>query len=135
MKRFFLVFIVAVALNVVWENMHSVLYATYKGGEITEFILVRASLFDGLVITILVVPFLVFPLLKKKSFLIGILGILIGVFNEWYGLSTARWAYNDLMPIIPGIYVGLTPAVQLGVLGYISYKMSVYIDSRWHYWK
>jgi uncharacterized protein YacL len=135
MKRFFLVFIIAVALNGVWENIHSVLYSTYKGGEITEFILVRASLFDGLVITMLVAPFLIFPLLKNKSFLIIIFGIIIGVFNEWYGLSTARWAYNDLMPIIPGIYVGLTPAIQLGVLGYISCKMSVYIDSRWHYWK
>jgi hypothetical protein len=96
------------------------------GGEITEFILVRAALFDAVIITIILTPFIFLKSLNNKSYLIIIIGIIIAILNEWYGLSTARWAYNNAMPILPILEVGLTPALQLGVLGYISYRLSRY---------
>lgn len=98
------------------------------GGKITEFILLRASLFDALVISVVVLPFLFLPFLKNKSWLIILLGTAVAIFNEWYGLNTARWAYNSLMPTIPLINVGFTPAIQLGILGYISYRVQEYVD-------
>lgn len=94
------------------------------GGKITEFILVKASLFDALLITLIILPFLFFNVLKNKSWLIVIIGIIIAIFYEWYGLGTNRWMYNSLMPIMPIIKVGLTPTLQLGILGYISYKLT-----------
>lgn len=93
------------------------------GGEITEFILIRASLFDALLITIILLPFIFFDKLKNKSWLIIIIGVIIAILNEWYGLGTGRWMYNSFMPILPIINVGLTPVLQLGILGYVSFRL------------
>jgi len=123
MKKLLSIFLLAFALNVIWENLHSFLYDNYMGGKITEFILMRASLFDALVIVIILLPFIYLDFLKNKSWLIIVIGIIVAIFNEWYGLGTGRWAYNSLMPILPIIKVGLTPMLQLGVLGYITYKL------------
>ena len=129
MKKLAAIFLLAFALNILWENLHALLYSNYMGGAITEFILVRASLFDAVLITLIVLPFLYVRALQDKSWLIIVLGILIAILNEWYGLGTGRWAYNALMPIMPLIKVGLTPVLQLGVLGYVSYKLQAYIST------
>lgn len=89
----------------------------------TEFILVRASLFDALLITIISIPFAYFVFLKNKQWAILVIGVIVAIGNEWYGLSTGRWAYNELMPIIPIIKTGITPTIQLGLLGYVSVKI------------
>lgn len=121
MKKMLLVFTSAFILNVIWENLHSFLYASYKGGAITEYILLRASLFDALIITSIVVPFLFITSLPRSGWLIFIIGTAVAITNEYYGLGTGRWAYNSLMPIVPLIKVGITPAMQLGLLGYLTY--------------
>lgn len=125
-----LVFLIAFLLNVVWENIHSLLYTNYQGGAITEFILVRASLFDAAVITVMLLPFLFIPLLKKHTWLILIIGTIIAITNEWYGLSTARWAYGEFMPILPLINTGLTPTLQLGLLGFATYYILAALQAR-----
>jgi hypothetical protein len=98
------------------------------GGPITEFILIRASLFDALLITIMLTPFIYWSWLAGQSWLIMLVGIVVAIVNEGYGLSTSRWAYNDLMPILPLIKVGLTPTIQLGILGYLTHKFQEYIN-------
>ncbi len=94
------------------------------GGKITELILLRASLVDALMITLIVLPFLYWPRFKKKSWLIIPIGIVVAVGIEWWALRTGRWSYNHWMPIIPLLSVGLTPALQLGILGYLSYRLA-----------
>src|SRR3989344_2342210 len=121
MKKVFLIFLLSFILNVVWENLHSFLYVGYMGGKITEFILLRASVGDAVIITILSLPFIFIPSLKGKSWLIIFVGVLISIFIELYALDTGRWAYNEYMPIIPILSIGLTPTIQLGLLGYLSY--------------
>ncbi|VAW31866.1 hypothetical protein MNBD_CPR01-31 [hydrothermal vent metagenome] len=116
-------------MNFIWENLHSFLYLNYKGGEITQFILLRASLFDALLIAIISLPFLYFEFLKNKAWLIFIIGIAVAIFNEWYGLSTLRWIYSSNMPIIPIIKTGLTPTLQIGLLGYISFKITTFFQN------
>jgi hypothetical protein len=128
MKKLITIFFLAFVLNLLWENLHSFLYSNYKGGEITEFILMRASLFDAVVITLILMPFIYLPILKNKNWLIMFIGIVIAVFNEWYGLSTSRWVYSSLMPILPIVNVGLTPTLQLGLLGYLVFKIQAYIS-------
>lgn len=123
MKKLVRIFLLAFILNVIWENLHSFLYSNYMGGKITEFILVRASLFDATLITIILLPFVFSNVFKNKTYLIIVIGIVIAILNEWYGLSTGRWMYNSLMPILPIIKVGITPVLQLGILGFISYKL------------
>ena len=121
MKKISLIFFLSFVLNLLWENAHSLLYASYRGAPITEFILVRASLGDALILTLLSLLFIHLSYFKKIKWLIIPIGILIAILIELYALQTGRWAYNTAMPIIPFLNVGLTPAIQLGVLGYVVY--------------
>jgi len=123
-KKVLIIFIVSFVLNFIWENFHSLLYSNYMSGKITEFILFRATLGDAVMISVLSLPFLFVPLLKKHSWLIIVVGFILSVAIEHYALLVGRWSYNDLMPIIPFLSVGVTPAIQLGLLGYISLKIS-----------
>lgn len=121
MKKIFLIFLLSFILNLIWENLHSLLYVGYMGGKITEFILLRASVADAVIITLLSLPFVCVPSLRGKSWLIIFIGVLVAIGIEWYALDTGRWVYNGYMPIIPILGVGLTPTIQLGLLGYLSY--------------
>ena len=58
MKKIFLLFSVAFGLNLIWENLHSFLYAQYQRGPITEFVLLRATLADAVMIVLIAAPFL-----------------------------------------------------------------------------
>lgn len=129
MKKIILIFIISFVLNLIWENLHSLLYDNYMGGEITQFILLRATLVDALITIVIVFPFALFPLFKKYSFLLIPTLVVVAVGNEYYALQAGAWAYNSLMPMIPIIDVGLTPAIQLGLLGYVSYKAEERISS------
>jgi hypothetical protein len=124
MKKILYIFLFALLTNIIWENIHSLLYISYKGNPITEFILIRASFFDAFLITIISIPFLYLNYFKRKIWLFFIILVVIAIFNEWYGLHTSRWMYNNLIPIIPIINTGLSPTFQLGILGYISIRLS-----------
>ena len=113
-------FAIAFIFNFIWENLHSFLYDNYRGGPITAFILLRAILADAVMITVIVAPFVYFSSLRKYRWLILIIGIALAIIIERYALSTGRWAYNEYMPLIPFLGVGLTPTTQLALLGYFS---------------
>jgi hypothetical protein len=118
----FRVAIVSFVLNLIWENLHSYLYAGYMGGRITQLILLEASLIDALLIILISLPFIYREKWRGKSWLIIPFGIIISIIIELGALYLGRWSYNEYMPLIPLLRVGLTPTIQLGLLGYISYK-------------
>lgn len=126
MKKILSVFCIAFVLNLLWENAHAFLYESYKGGVITEFILMRASLFDACVTAIIAAPFMFNAFLRERTWGLLVVGTVIAIVNEWYGLGTGRWAYNAYMPIIPFIHTGLTPTIQLGLLGYVALKLQLF---------
>lgn len=121
-KKYFYIFITAFVLNLIWENIHSIFYLNYKGGEITQFILARASLTDA--VFILIIFFFAIRFFQKsaerKAFII-IAGLFLSIFIEKWAFVTDRWVYADSMPIIPLLNTGLTPTIQLAVLGFISF--------------
>jgi hypothetical protein len=123
MGRVVQIFLIAFVLNAVWENMHAFLYASYKGGQITELILLRASLFDACIITLIIILFLYAKYLRERKWLIVFIGVVVAIMNEWYGLSTSRWIYTASMPIVPFIGVGISPVMQFGITGYLVYKI------------
>lgn len=123
MKKIIFIFTLSFVLNVIWENLHSVLYDNYMGGKITELILLRASLADAIIITVITLPFVLYPSLKKHSWMIILFGFLVSLLNEYHAFLTDRWAYNSLMPIIPFLGTGLTPTIQIGLLGYLTFKI------------
>jgi hypothetical protein len=98
------------------------------GKSITQFILFHATLGDAIMITVISLPFIFLTTFKKYDWLIIPIGIIIGISIEWYALGVGRWSYNEYMPIIPLLKVGLTPTIQLGLLGYLSKKVSDIIN-------
>ena len=129
MKKVFLICSSAFVSNLLWENLHSFLYIQYMHGSITEFVLIRAALTDAAMITIITLPFVFLPAAKKQSWAIVAIGFVLAVGIERWALDSGRWAYNTYMPIIPLLSVGLTPAIQLGVLGYLSFKLEEKVAS------
>jgi len=126
-RRIVIIFISAFILNLIWEHLHSVLYVSYKGETVTNLILLRAALFDAAVISFSSYPFLLWKpgfyrccrsLASTTLFVVCL--TLFAVTLEKWALITSRWTYTDTMPIIPFLDVGLTPAIQLGLLGYLS---------------
>ena len=120
-------FSLAFVLNYIWEHAHAVLYTNYKGGAISEFVLIRATAFDAAYILIIGMLFLSINVLRKRKWILLMLGFVVAVIIEWFALATTRWGYSPSMPIIPIFGVGLTPAIQLGLLSYI---LVVYIDQK-----
>ena len=123
-RRIVIIFSCAFLLNFVWEYLHSALYVSYQGEAITGIILFRAALFDAVLITIFSYFFLsLFPTGRKKEGAVIFVFVLFAfaVLLEKWALGNGRWVYADTMPIIPLLKVGLTPAIQLGLLGYISF--------------
>ena len=124
-KKLPTIFLTAFVLNLVWENLHSYLYIHYKAGEITQFILLRATLFDAVFIALLAILFIKFAYFRDRKWYALPIGIFIAILIEISALKTGRWAYNEFMPIVPLINTGLTPTVQLGVLSYLIFKWQI----------
>ena len=49
----------------------------------------------------------------KVSAALAGLGFAIASLVEFVALSRSEWAYNDRMPIVPGVELGLLPLLQL----------------------
>lgn len=113
-----LAFGIGFLLNIVWENMHAVLYTNYKGGAITESVLLHATFADACMIAIAVFIWQALPHLKKRPALIMLPLLLIAIGIEYWALATLRWGYGPSMPLVPLLGVGLTPTVQLALTGY-----------------
>ena len=116
-RKLSIVFVSALILNLVWEHFHSVLYVHYQGGEITSFLLTRAAFFDAFIITF-------FAYIFRNIWYVVAVAFFFAVGLEIWAIETSRWAYKEVMPVILG--VGLTPAIQLPLLAYISIKISTW---------
>ena len=115
------IFSISFLLNLVWEYGHAPLYAAYQDLPITNLALLKATAGDALFLTALSIPFFRIPQLSKHPWLILPVGIIAAVSLEMFALTTGRWEYNSLMPLVPYLHVGFTPTIQLGILGYIAY--------------
>ncbi len=125
-STFFFVFLYGFVLNFVWEfaQVQAGLYMQYQGGEITRWILLRAALFDASFITALAVLFFSVLWLRTRLWLAFIFGTMFAIGLEWFALSTGRWEYSALMPVIPFLNTGLSPTIQLGITAWVSLKLS-----------
>ena len=50
--------------------------------------------------------------------------LILSVSFEVFALSTDRWAYTDVQPIIPGTMIGLTPVLQLLLLFPLTFALA-----------
>lgn len=92
----------------------------------------RASLGDGVIILLIwAIGGAVFseyhwyrPLGPRNAVVLLLSGAVIAVGIEIHALSTGRWAYSGLMPIVPVVGVGASPFVQLLVLPWVSMALA-----------
>jgi hypothetical protein len=127
-----IVFLVAFLLNLIWEHLHSLLYDNYKGGEITNFILIRASFNDAIFISLASVFFFIFKH-TRHAWLVALSSLLLlSIGIEVWALETFRWSYKEIMPLVPYLAVGLTPVIQLALLGHISFRLSGLLPRQVH---
>jgi len=124
LKYIALVFVISFFLNLIWENLHSPLYLEYKGGNITQIILLWVTFTDAVYITTCAFFVLIFTNKRLMVWISMLILLSISIFLEKWALGTGRWAYNSMMPIIPFLNIGLTPTIQLVILGYFSFKFS-----------
>lgn len=123
MKTYLKVSFFAFLLNFLWENLHAPLYLHYRGGAISEWILLRAALVDAAIILALVFLLHSRSSFSRRPWFIFFFGLLVAVVLEKWALATGRWAYGPSMPIVPWLNVGLTPAIQLGLTGWLSHEI------------
>jgi len=120
MKKLLAILLISFAFNFVWEHAHAVLYASYQGGPLTDFILLHAALGDAVIITVLGALFIYFPTVGRRRWLVWPIGLAVAIFIEVLALHSGRWQYNSMMPIIPILNIGLTPTIQLAVTGWLT---------------
>ncbi len=120
MRQVLLIFVIAFVLNLLWENAHSYLYVHYRGGAITWLVLLHATLFDAVITTAAAFLFFYVRPFRARAWLVVLALVLFAILLELFALSTGRWAYNELMPKVPFLGVGLTPTVQLAFLWRLS---------------
>jgi|SRR3989344_4160897 len=120
LRMFFLLFILAFILNLVWEIAHCNLYEHGKILNLSEkfAMALPASFGDAFYITL--IYFITFILIRKNNLLwFSILSISIAAVVEYISVHLlGRWSYGPNMPIVFGI--GFFPLIQLFVTGIIS---------------
>lgn len=128
----FRVAILAFLLNFAWELIQMPLYqgSSYSISFIGFYAL--ASVADAIMVLLL---YFGFALILKNMFWIEFLNtqqiivvILTGgigaVLSEMRHLSLGSWVYDDSMPIIPYVNVGISPVLQFMILPLLTYFLS-----------
>lgn len=139
------VFIVAFALNLIWENAQAPLYQGYTSFGQHFWICLPASLWDAGYITIV---YLLFTLTthawhviqkspdqdKSVSWIlpltIALLGLVTAAAIELRALREGRWAYTAAMPLVPFTPIGLLPFLQLALLSIITYTIAAHYERK-----
>jgi hypothetical protein len=122
-KLYIYIFLIALGLNLVWENLHAPLYQVYNP-IMRKVFFIKCALADAFIT--LLVYFLVTQLLKNpywirhliwKYILVAFLvSMVISVVMEKSPLYLGWWSYGAEMPVLPWIQVGLSPFLQLSLL-------------------
>lgn len=130
LKLSFSIVVIALILNLVWENLHDPLYESYRPFMKRWFFL-GCSLGD--VLLTFMVYWLVAGVLKdarwirqfggREIMLSLVFSIFIATTAEWIAIKLHLWSYNEKMPLIPLIRIGLTPFFQITLLPTLTFYL------------
>lgn len=114
--------LIAFVLNFIWENLHAGLYGDYD-------YFMKSIYFLGCTLGDVVLTFIIYGLVAVvlkdrywirsfnfRSFVIVLLMAgLVAFVAEWAVIELNFWSYNDKMPIIPVLKVGLSPFLAIAI--------------------
>ena len=135
-KRFvYTALLLAFIVNFAWEILQVPLYknATYTIHHIAFCAL--ASVADAIMVLLIYFcfvliykkPLWVEELTSPRIFILMLVGAVGAIVAEMRHLSAGNWAYDESMPLLPVVNVGLSPVLQFMLLPvliyYLSYKM------------
>ena len=140
-KRYVLIMsAISFILNEMWELLQMPLYTNgfYKLGHIAFCTL--AALADMIMILLLYFSFgfiykNLFWIAQRnwiKIFVVMLTGAVGAVLSEKRHLLLGSWAYDQSMPIIPFVNVGLSPVLQFFLLPVLIYFLSHIIISKFY---
>lgn len=131
--------IIAFIINLIWENLHDSLYVDYNPTMQRIFYL-GCTLGDVLLVFMVygLVAWVQKDALWMKHFwrrgliLTLAFSITIALLAEWIALKLQLWNYNEKMPLVPVIGIGLSPFLQIILLPaltfYIGRKITLLFD-------
>ena len=126
-------YLIAIAgLNLIWEFAQMPLYQLWRTGTSAEIAFAALHCTGGdvliasssILLALVVVGHSNWPTNHASRVLIVtmLLGFSYTAFSEWLNIEIRQaWAYSDLMPVIPLLDMGLSPALQWIVVPWIAY--------------
>ena len=130
----FTITIIALLLNLIWELVQMPLYkgSSYSIEQIAFCTL--ASVADALMVLLLYFgvafifrsPLWIQHLKWQQISIVILIGGTGAVLAEMRHLSSGSWAYDNSMPIIPFVNVGISPVLQFMILPLLIYFLSFY---------
>ena len=122
---------VAFVLHWSWETFHSVAYVNTNVPLPQRFWhCLPMAIVDTAWSGAIVLLGLAAATTQRVRSAVWILPVVAGAISatavERFAITTGRWTYNELMPIVPLVNVGLWPVVQMSVLP----GLSLYVASR-----
>lgn len=116
-------YILAVAgLHLIWELAQLPLYAIWREGSAREIAIAVAHCLAGdvlialstLVCALLTIGSSDWPArhFRRVAVFAVALGWVYTAFSEHVNTARGAWRYSDLMPVVPGVNVGLSPLLQ-----------------------
>lgn len=131
-KFIFTMVILALFLNFAWELIQIPLYKIFVYDINHIAFCALASLADVLMLLLLYFglalifknPFWIEPLKLHRMAIVVLIGGAGAVLSEMRHLSLGSWAYDNSMPIIPFVNVGIAPVLQFMILPLPIYFLS-----------
>ena len=109
-------------LHLIWEVVQLPLYTIWRTGTPREiwFAIAHCTVGDVMIAALSLIAAIVIAGRRRwpteNYAAVAACAIAFGIgytaFSEWLNLSRGNWAYTELMPVIPGPGVGLSPLMQ-----------------------
>jgi hypothetical protein len=129
------VFLFGFFLHTWYELFHSALYTDFPEFDylLIVVIIFISAVADGFISVLLLFVATLLrrgkwdwspPWDRKAAILVVIVALLVQGAGEWVAITTDRWAYNQHMPVVPGLGVGLTPLLQMPLLILVTFWLA-----------
>jgi hypothetical protein len=128
------------SVNYVWEMVQMPLFIGMKFSDPYAWLIcARASVGDAaILLVILSGGRLLFGsvtwfrnLSTPKLLYLILAGAFVALGIEKLSIVLDRWEYSHLMPVIPGVQVGLVPVIQMVLLPYVSFTLGFLFAARY----